>query len=91
MEEGQNQEDIKQAIREECCERNQTSGKEYLVECSLGMLEFICSPYADVPELLEKADSVMYQEKKLSILDWTASVASAFSFSFSVSFSSALA
>ena len=64
LEEGQNQEDIKQAIREECCDRNQTSGKEYLVECSLGMLEFICSPYADVSELLEKADSVMYQEKK---------------------------
>lgn len=64
LEEGQNQENIKQAIREECCDRNQSSEKEYLVECSLGILEFTCNPHMDVSELLQKADFIMYQEKK---------------------------
>lgn len=63
-EEGQNQEYIRSAIQKECCSRNQSSEKEYLIECSIGILEFICDANMAVSDLLQKADSIMYQEKQ---------------------------
>ena len=64
LEKGRTQESIKQAVREECCKRNQASEKPYLVECSLGVMEFVCNPSLEVSELLQKADTAMYEAKK---------------------------
>lgn len=64
LQKGQDQEDIRRAIREECKKRNQSSKKEYLIECSIGILEFTCDDTLAVSELLKEADSIMYQEKQ---------------------------
>lgn len=51
-------------IRQECSRRNTGSDKSFLVECSLGILEFTCDPLLEIAALLDQADSVMYEAKK---------------------------
>ncbi|NLL80493.1 MAG: GGDEF domain-containing protein [Clostridiales bacterium] len=51
-------------IREKCAAYNASSEKPYLVECSVGIVEFICEPDMDVAKLLESADQVMYAAKQ---------------------------
>lgn len=63
-EQGQDREQIRQMIHRACRARNENSDKEYLIECSVGILEFSCDTDKTVSELLKEADSVMYQEKQ---------------------------
>lgn len=51
-------------IRQECSRRNHGSDKSFLVECSLGILEFTCDPLLEIAQLLDQADCVMYEAKK---------------------------
>lgn len=61
---GQDREHIRQMIHRACRARNENSDKEYMIECSIGILEFTCDTDTTVSELLKEADSVMYQEKQ---------------------------
>ena len=46
-------------------EHNRTSGKPYLVECSIGMKEFVYENDMKVSQELEEADRLLYQAKRL--------------------------
>ena len=46
-------------------EYNRTSGKPYLVECSIGMKEFVYENDMKVSQELEEADRLLYQAKRL--------------------------
>lgn len=51
-------------IRTKCTAYNEGSGKPYLVECSVGFVEFICRQGLETGSLFEQADRVMYKVKK---------------------------
>ena len=56
---------LPQRIKAYLEEHNRTSGKPYLVECSIGMKEFVYENDMKVSQELEEADRLLYQAKRL--------------------------
>jgi diguanylate cyclase (GGDEF)-like protein len=52
------------SMKEKCVRLNAESFKPYYVEFSTGYVEFVCSPDSSIPELIGKADEVLYEAKK---------------------------
>jgi diguanylate cyclase (GGDEF)-like protein len=52
------------SMKEKCKMLNATSFKPYYVEFSTGYVEFTCSPDASIPDLIGRADEVLYEAKK---------------------------
>lgn len=55
---------IKKRIEDITKRHNKDSGKEYPIEMSVGLEEFICGSEEDVYAILERADEKLYAEKK---------------------------
>lgn len=51
-------------VRELCGEYNETAGKPYYLNVSLGATEFICGGDIDFQEMLRHADEFLYEAKK---------------------------
>lgn len=56
---------LPQRIKAYLEEHNRTSGKPYLVECSIGMKEFVYENDMKVSRELEEADRLLYQAKRM--------------------------
>ncbi len=54
---------LKERIENITRKHNEVTGKEYPVEMSVGICEFVCSDRADIFALLEEADEKLYVEK----------------------------
>ena len=52
------------SMKEKCKKLNATSFKPYYVEFSTGYVEFVCTPDASIPELIGRADEILYEAKK---------------------------
>ncbi len=63
--EGKSGQEITKEIKEYLEEHNRTSNKPYLVECSIGMKEFVYENDMKVSQELEEADRLLYQAKRL--------------------------
>ena len=61
---GEERDDYVARVRKECLRRNEIGKKPFLVECSLGSLEFSCTPETEIEHLLSRADAIMYLAKK---------------------------
>ena len=61
---GEERDDYVARVREECRRRNEKGKKPFWVECSLGSLEFSCTPKTEIERLLSRADAIMYRAKK---------------------------
>ncbi len=55
---------IRNAIREASKKLNDTCGKPYYIDMSLGICTFVCSPNLNVEEMLHHADDALYESKK---------------------------
>ena len=55
---------IRTKIEQLSKELNETSGKPYYVEMSVGIKEFICTRSTNLNELLKEADELLYDDKK---------------------------
>ncbi len=55
---------IKERIREVSDSVNNTSGKPYYINMSVGVVDFTCNPSLDFQSLLDQADNLLYKEKK---------------------------
>lgn len=51
-------------MKAQCELYNQHSGKPYLVECSVGFVEFVCESGMELAPLFGQADQVMYRAKQ---------------------------
>lgn len=56
--------DIKAAIARESKILNDTCGKPYYIDISLGVSTFVCSPTLNIEDVLHKADEALYENKK---------------------------
>ena len=56
--------EILRRLKEGCDAFNETSGKPFYVEFSTGCVHFPCDDNYSVPELIDKADSCLYEAKK---------------------------
>lgn len=54
---------IRERINQVSKRLNETSGKEYLINISMGFCEFVCHEDQDILELLDRADKKLYDEK----------------------------
>jgi diguanylate cyclase (GGDEF)-like protein len=57
-------ESIRDAVRKETEYMNAESDKEYYVSVSMGICEFICNSSVILEEVIEKADTELYEDKK---------------------------
>lgn len=57
-------EELAADIRAKCAAYNESSCKPYLVESSVGIVEFICKKEMDTGSLFEQAEQIMYKVKK---------------------------
>lgn len=55
---------IKERIRDSLKRMNDTSGKMYYVNMSIGTYEFVIGEETNIDQILNKADAALYQEKK---------------------------
>ncbi|MGN0152763.1 MAG: diguanylate cyclase domain-containing protein [Wujia sp.] len=55
---------IKTAIAKESEELNNTCGKPYYIDISLGISTFVCSPTLNIEDVLHNADTALYESKK---------------------------
>ena len=55
---------IKDRIREVSDTVNNTSGKPYYINMSVGVVDFTCNPAIDFQSLLDQADNLLYKEKR---------------------------
>lgn len=54
----------KKRMKQEMQKLNENSGKPYYVECSLGVIEFVCSDSFELSHMLKEADNALYAAKK---------------------------
>ncbi|MBQ7067351.1 MAG: GGDEF domain-containing protein [Lachnospiraceae bacterium] len=54
----------KRHMKEEMEKLNASSGKPYYVECSLGVIEFVCSDSFELSHMLKEADNALYEAKR---------------------------
>lgn len=57
-------EEIKAAIAKESADLNNSCGKPYYIDISLGISTFMCSPTLNIEDILHNADEALYENKK---------------------------
>ena len=57
-------EEIKSAIAKESADLNNSCGKPYYIDISLGISTFMCSPTLNIEDILHNADEALYENKK---------------------------
>ena len=62
--EGEEAADIKARVKEALARINETSGKPYYIECSMGYMSFICNEDVALEDVIRQADEVMYKDKQ---------------------------
>ena len=55
---------VQQRIKEYSAELNATCGKPYFIEMSVGVTEFVCDGYQTIEDLLSRADTALYSNKR---------------------------
>lgn len=55
---------LKQKIKQISAEFNENCDKPYYVEISVGVHECVCDPEINIMDLLQKSDTLLYEEKK---------------------------
>ena len=55
---------VQARIQELSNELNETCGKPYYIEMSVGVSEFSCDPDIKIEDLLSQADSALYSNKR---------------------------
>ncbi|MBQ5851206.1 MAG: GGDEF domain-containing protein, partial [Lachnospiraceae bacterium] len=56
--------ELKTAIKANCDFFNTISSKQYYIEMSVGIYEFVCDAGIEISELLKKSDKLLYEAKK---------------------------
>jgi len=57
--------ELKTRIKEECAAFNETSGKPYFVEISVGITSFVCRENLNIAKLTRAADDRLYEDKSV--------------------------
>lgn len=58
---------LRERINAACDEINSRSGKPYMIRISIGVYEFTCAPDTDLQDIMNKADKILYENKKQKI------------------------
>lgn len=64
MSDVQKQSDVKRNISDLSTQLNDTCGKEYYIDTSVGIATFICSRTVNIEDILHNADEALYESKK---------------------------